>query len=165
MCLNGDGASAAGRSQAGCYHGALLNRQAPCQQPACFTSLKVRRFVSADRPADRSGRERIIIRCPLRTSCRSSSPTGQENEIAPVVCWWLVGSLPRVTVTGCSPTAKAAFRVALLVWRKGVRTFVAAPRGRTSLACLLGALAAAPGSMAMLRASPAGFPFCEFRGS
>ena len=27
-----------------------------------------------------------IIGSPLRTSCRSSSPTGQENESAPVVC-------------------------------------------------------------------------------
>jgi hypothetical protein len=34
---------------------ALLNRQAPCQQPACFASLKVGRFVIADHPAARSG--------------------------------------------------------------------------------------------------------------
>ncbi len=153
-----------GRSQAGHRHGALLNRQAPCQQPACVASSKVRRFVSADRPADRSGRERIIIGCPLRTSCRSSSPTGQENEIAPVVCRLLVGSLPRATVTGFSPKAKAAFRMASLVWRNGVRTFAAASCKRTSQSYLLGALAAAPGSVAMLRASSAGFPCGELHG-
>ena len=106
-----------------------------------------------------------FIGCPLRTSCRSSSPAGQENVTAPVVCRWLVGSLPRATVTGCSPKAKAASRMASLVRREGVRTFVAAPRGRTSQSYLLGALAAAPGSVAMLRASPAGFPSREFRGS
>jgi len=80
------------------------------------------------------------------------------------MCRWLVGSLPRATVTGCSPKAKTAFRVASLVWRKGVRTFVAAPRGLTSLSYFIGALAAAPGSVAMRRASPAGFPAREFRG-
>ena len=40
--------------------------------------------------------------------------------------------------------------VVLLVCRGGVRTFAAARCWRSSLACLLGALAAAPGSMAML---------------
>ena len=40
--------------------------------------------------------------------------------------------------------------VALLVCRGGVRTFAAACGWRSSLACLLGALAAAPGSVAML---------------
>jgi hypothetical protein len=54
--------------------------------------------------------------------------------------------------------------MASLVWWKGVRTFVAAPRGRTSQSCLLGALAAAPGSVAMLRASPAVFPSRELYG-
>jgi hypothetical protein len=86
------------------------------------------------------------------------------NEIAPVVCRSFVGSSPRAMVTGCSPTAKAATRVALLVWRNGVRTFVAAPRDRTSQSCFIGALAAAPGSMAMLRASPTGFPSRELHG-
>jgi hypothetical protein len=33
-----------------------------------------------------------------------------------------------------------------------------------SLSCLLGALAAAPGSVAMLRASPAAFPSRELHG-
>jgi hypothetical protein len=59
--LNGYGAFAAGRSQAGCRQDALLNRQAPCQQPACVASSKVSRFVIADHPADRSGRERILL--------------------------------------------------------------------------------------------------------
>ena len=45
---------------------------------------------------------------------------------------------------------KLASRVALLACRGGVRTFAAACGWRTSLACLLGALAAAPGSVAML---------------
>jgi len=84
------------------------------------------------------------------------------NEIASVVCGWFVSSLPRTTVTGCSPKAEAAFRVALLVLRKGVRTFVATPRGRVSQSFFIGALAAAPGSVAMRRASPAAFLSCEF---
>ncbi len=54
--------------------------------------------------------------------------------------------------------------MASLVWRKGVRTFVAAPRGRTLLSFFIGALAAAPGSMVMRRASVAGFSSREFRG-
>jgi len=45
---------------------------------------------------------------------------------------------------------KLAFRVESLACRGGVRTFVAAWGWRSSLACLLGALAAAPGSVAML---------------
>ena len=40
--------------------------------------------------------------------------------------------------------------VASLACRSGVRTFVAAWGCRTSLACLLGTLAAVPGSVAML---------------
>jgi len=40
--------------------------------------------------------------------------------------------------------------VALLACRGGVRTFAGACGWRTSLACSLGALAAAPGSVAML---------------
>ena len=40
--------------------------------------------------------------------------------------------------------------VALLACRSGVRTFAAACGWRTSLACLLGTLAAVPGSVAML---------------
>ena len=48
------------------------------------------------------------------------------------------------------PTKKLASMVALLACRGGVRTFVAACGWRSSLACLLGALAAAPGSVAML---------------
>jgi hypothetical protein len=45
---------------------------------------------------------------------------------------------------------KLASRVALLACRGGVRTFAAACGWRTSQACLLGALAAAPGSLSML---------------
>jgi hypothetical protein len=48
------------------------------------------------------------------------------------------------------PTKKLASMVALLACRDGVRTFVSACGWRTSLTCLLGALAAAPGSVAML---------------
>jgi hypothetical protein len=88
--------------------------------------------------------------------------TGKRNRAGrvPVVGWFVAACHG----AGCSPKAKAASRMALLVWRKGVRTFVAAPRGRTSQSCLLGALAAAPGSVAMLRASPAGFPSRELHG-
>jgi hypothetical protein len=84
-------------------------RQSPRQQRACFASLKVSRFVSADRPADRSGRERILFGCPLRTSCRSPSPTGQENEIAPVVCGWFVRSSPRITLRVWWSSGKGGF--------------------------------------------------------
>ena len=48
------------------------------------------------------------------------------------------------------PTKKLASMVALLACRGGVRTFTAACGWRSSLACVLGALAAAPGSVAML---------------
>ena len=72
------------------------------------------------------------------------------NDIASVVCRWFVVSLPRATVTGCSPKAKAASRVALLDWRNGVRTFSATFCKRTSQSYFIGALAAAPGSVAML---------------
>jgi hypothetical protein len=57
----------------------------------------------------------------------------------------LVGSLPRAAITGCLPKIKAASRVAFMVWRNGVRTFVAELPGRTSQSYLIGALAAAPG--------------------
>ena len=69
----------------------------------------------------------------------------------------LLRVLPRVLPPCCEPGAnrvtnreKLTSMVALLVCRGGVRTFVAACGWRTSLACLLGALAAAPGSVAML---------------
>ena len=62
---------------------------------------------------------------------------------------------------------KLASMVALLACRGGVRTFVAACGWRTSLACLLGALAAAPGSMAMLAHRRTAFravlAHCQFR--
>jgi hypothetical protein len=159
----GESAFATGRLQADCCHGALLNWQAPCQQSACVASSNVSRFVTPTIPptgADANEFYRVSApnAVPLVVTNRA------RNEIAPVVCRWLVGSLPRATVTGCPPKAKAAFSVASLVWRNDIRTFVAVPRGRTSQSCLLGALAAAPGSMAMLRASPAVFPSREFRG-
>jgi len=47
-------------------------------------------------------------------------------------------------------TKKLASMVALLACRGDVRAFVAAGGWRSSLACLLGALSAAPGSVAML---------------
>ena len=48
------------------------------------------------------------------------------------------------------PTEKLASRVVFPACRGGVRTFAAACGWRSSLACLLGALAAAPGSVSML---------------
>jgi hypothetical protein len=88
--------------------------------------------------------------------------TGKRNRAG---CVPVVRSLiAACRVAGYSPTAKTASMVALLVWRKGVRTFVAASRGQTSQSCLLGALAAAPGSVAMRRAPPAVFLSCEFCG-
>ncbi len=71
--------------------------QAPRQARAGVAAIKVSRFVIVARPVARSGRERILFECPHRTSCRSPSPTGQENEIAPDVCRWFVRSLPRST--------------------------------------------------------------------
>ena len=69
----------------------------------------------------------------------------------------LIRMLPRMITTllprRCNHAAnrkKLASRVALLACRGGVRTFAAVYGWRTSLACLLGALAAAPGSVAML---------------
>jgi hypothetical protein len=69
----------------------------------------------------------------------------------------IIQLLPRVVPPRCEPGAnrvanrkKLASMVVLLACRGGVRTFAAACGWRTSLACLLGALAAAPGSVAML---------------
>ncbi len=81
----------------------------------------------------------------------------------------LLRMLPRVVTTlfltmlprRCQPCCEAganhaanrkklASMVALLACRGGVRTFAAAYGWRSSLACLLGALAAAPGSVAIL---------------
>jgi len=74
-----------------------------------------------------------------------------------VVATLLLTVLPRWCQPCCEAGAnhaanrkKLASMVALLACRGGVRTFVAACGWRTLLACLLGALAAAPGSMAML---------------
>ena len=156
-------AFAAGRSQAGCRHGACgIGKHTASNPPV---SLHQKLDGSCRRSSRRPERTRTnFIGCPLRTSCRSASPTGQKNEIAPVVCRSFVSSLPRATVTGCLRKAKAASRVALLVWRNGVRTFVAIPRGRMSLSFFIGALAAAPGSIMMRRASPAVLPSHEQHG-
>ena len=74
-----------------------------------------------------------------------------------VVTTLLLTVLPRRCQPYCEAGAdhaasrkKLASRVALLAGRGGVRTFAAACGWRSSLACLLGALAAAPGSVAML---------------
>ena len=71
-------------------------RQAPRQARAGVAAIKVSRFVIVARPAARSGRREILFECPHRASCRSPSPTGQRNEIAPDVCRWFVHSSPRV---------------------------------------------------------------------
>jgi len=70
--------------------------QAPRQARAGVAALSVSRFVIVARPAARSGRGEILFECPHRASCRSPSPTGQANEIAPDVCRWFVHSSPRV---------------------------------------------------------------------
>jgi hypothetical protein len=70
-------------------------RQAPRQARAGVAAIKVSRFVIVARPAARSGRREILFECPHRASCRSPSPTGQRNEIAPDVCRWFVRSSPR----------------------------------------------------------------------
>ena len=142
-----------GRSQAGCCQDALPNSASICQQPACFASAKVRRFVTPTSPptgADANGF--YWVSAPNVVPLVVTNRIG--NEIAPVVCRLLDDSLPRATVTGRSPIPKMASRVALQDCRNGIRTLVAAPRGRTSQSCLLGALAAAPGSVTMRRASP-----------
>ena len=74
-----------------------------------------------------------------------------------VITTLLLTVLPRRCQPCCPAAAnraanrkKLASMVALLACRGGVRTFAAACGWRSSLACLLGALAAAPGSVAML---------------
>ena len=74
-----------------------------------------------------------------------------------VITTLLLTALPRRCQPCCEAGAnraanrkKLASMVALLACRGGVRTFAAACGWRSSLACLLGALAAAPGSVAML---------------
>jgi hypothetical protein len=74
-----------GRSQAGCRHGALLNRQAPCQQPACVASLKVSRFVTPTIPPTGADiNELYWVSAPNVVPLVVTNRT--ENEIAPVVC-------------------------------------------------------------------------------
>src|SRR5208337_4342932 len=91
-----------------------------------------------------------------------------------VIANLLLTLLPRHSQPCCEVGAnrsanrkKLASMVALLACRGGVRTFVAACGWRTSLACLLGALAAAPGSMAMLAHRRTAFravlAHCQFR--
>jgi len=73
------------RSQAGCRHGALLNRQAPCQQPACVASLKVSRFVTPTIPPTGADiNELYWVSAPNVVPLVVTNRT--ENEIAPVVC-------------------------------------------------------------------------------
>jgi len=74
--------------------------------------------------------------------------TGKRNRAGrlPVIRPFLAACY----VMGLRSFVKTASRSGLLVCRNGVRTFAAALRGQTSLACSLGALAAAPGSVAML---------------
>jgi len=60
------------------------------------------------------------------------------------------GRLPMRCRVPASGVFLFAAKVVVLACRSGVRTFGAAWCWRTSLACLLGALAAAPGSVAML---------------
>jgi hypothetical protein len=128
-------------------------RPAPCRQPACFASAKVRRFVTPTSPPTRADANGFYwVSAPNVVPLVVTNRIG--NEIAPAVCRLLDDSLPRVTVTGCPPKTKAAFRVALLDWRNGVRTFTATFCKRTSQSYFIGALAAAPGSTATLCASP-----------
>jgi hypothetical protein len=73
--------------------------------------------------------------------------TGKRNRAGrlPVIRPFLAACY----VMGLRSFVKTASRSGLLVCRNGVRTFAAALRGQTSLACFVGALAAAPGSVAM----------------
>jgi hypothetical protein len=79
--------------------------------------------------------------------------TGKRNRAGrlPVIRPFLAACY----VMGLRSFVKTASRSGLLVCRNGVRTFAAALCGQTSLACFVGALAAAPGSGGDARASPA----------
>jgi hypothetical protein len=73
------------RSQAGCRHGALLNRQAPCQQPACFASSKISRFVTPTVPPTGADvNDFYWVSAPNVVPFVITNRT--ENLIAPVVC-------------------------------------------------------------------------------
>ena len=103
------------------------------------------------RPAARSGRQRRSVRvsAPGVVPFVVTNRTGKRNRAGrvPVVRPFIAAC----HVAGWWSPKKTAFRNGLLVCRGGIRTFAAAGvAGERSRACLLGALAAAPGSVAML---------------
>ena len=150
VCRNPDGA-AAWWTLAGPFLSWCVARGKPHARHApASLQLEVSRFVIVARPAARSGRGEILFECPHRASCRSPSPTGQETK-SRRTCAGGSSVHRRVPCRGFGVRReKAASMVALLACRSGVRTFGAACGCRASRACLLGALAAAPGSGAML---------------
>ena len=77
------------RSLAGRRQGALLNRQAPCQQPACVASLKIRRFVPPTvPPTGADANEFYWVSAPNVVPFVVTNRTGKRNRAGrvPVVC-------------------------------------------------------------------------------
>jgi hypothetical protein len=88
----GDGASAAGRSQAGCRHGALLNPASTLPATRLFRFIKSQPVRDADHPADRSGREQIFywVSAPNVVPLVVTNRTGKRNRAGrvPVIGWF-----------------------------------------------------------------------------
>jgi len=109
-----------------CCFGCCLACLSPCCEPGANRAANhVANFVASDAA---SRRYHLLLTALLAVA----------NHVAKLV------------LTVLPAGKKLASRVALLACRGGVRTFVTVCGWRSSLACLLGALAAAPGSVAML---------------
>jgi hypothetical protein len=81
-----------GRSQARYWHGALLHRQASCQQRACFASSKVRRLVTTTiPPTGADANEFYGVSAPNVVPFVVTNRTGKRNRAGrvPVVGWFV----------------------------------------------------------------------------
>ena len=90
-----------GRSRAGCWHGALRNRQAPCQQPACFAESNMRRFVTPTVPPTGADAQRFLLGVRSERRAARRHQPDRKTIFAPVACRWAVRSMPRRTSQVC----------------------------------------------------------------
>ena len=105
------------------------------------------RLLDKKSPGESNAARWNVADAPDKKPAVCRNPDGAAAGIAPDVCRWFVRSPPRITsrvFPFCFYGGDAGLserRPNLCCWRVA---------GETSLACLLGALAAAPGSVAML---------------
>jgi len=138
-----------GRSPARSCHGALRGASPTpgTRRRRCIISQPVRDRRPSRRP-ERTRTNFIWVSAPNVVPFAVTNRTEKRNRAGGVRV--VRSFIAAYHVASCWPSAKTASMVASLACRSGVRTFVAVCGWRTSRACLLGALAAAPGSVAML---------------